>query len=411
MRIAHINALTFGSTGGIMLHAADLARTRGHTVFTYSPYPYSAKYAPLPEPPQGHRYFGTWLERRMHNLIGRVIGWDGSFSKKGTEELVRQLREDKIELVHLHNLHGYCIHLPTLFRYIKQDHIKVVWTLHDCWSFTGHCAHYEVVGCDKWKTACRNCPQIREYPQCRFDNSKRQHRKKKEWFSDVEDMTLVLPSHWLQKQVKQSFLKGYPTKVINNGIDLTVFQKSDSDFRKRYHCEDKKLVLGVAFGWGMRKGLDVFIELAKRLDDSYQIVLVGTSEAVDATLPDNILSIHRTADQKELAAIYTAADVFVNPTREEVLGLVNIEALACGTPVVTFNSGGSPECVDETCGVVVEKDDTQAVLEHIVRICEQRPYNEEACIHMAKTFDKNRKFTEYVDLYEKSRNHHSLLSQ
>lgn len=392
-----------------MLQIAQEARQRGHTVFTYSPYPYSANYAALPTPPQGHRFFGTWVERRMHNLIGRITGWDGHFSKQGTQKLIEKLREDHIELLHLHNLHGYCIHLPTLFSYIKKDNIQVVWTLHDCWSFTGHCPHYEVAGCDKWKRGCYRCPQIREYPQCRLDNSKHQYKAKKKWFTGVKRMTLVTPSEWLREQVKQSFLRNYYTQVIHNGIDLSVYQRCDSDFRKQYRCENKKILLGVAFDWGMRKGLDVFAELAQRLDDSYQIVLVGTSAAVDAELPENIVSIHRTHDQRELAAIYSAADVFVNPTREEVLGLVNIEALACGTPVVTFRSGGSPECVNATCGVVVEKDDINAMMREIVRICEEHPYSEEACVHASRSFDKNRKYTEYVDLYETSRDHYTLL--
>ena len=182
------------------------------------------------------------------------------------------------------------------------------------------------------------------------------YQLKKKWFTGVENMTLVTPSEWLAGLVKQSFLKDYPIRVINNGIDLEVFKPTPSNFRETYGCGDKKIVLGVAFGWGERKGLDVFLDFAKRLDsERYQIVLVGTDENVDKQLPNTVISIHRTQNQTELAKIYTAADVFVNPTREEVFGLVNIEALACGTPGVTFNTGGSPECYDATCGSVVPK--------------------------------------------------------
>ena len=214
-------------------------------------------------------------------------------------------------------------------------------------------------------------------------------------------MTIVTPSEWLASLVKESYLKDYPVKVINNGIDLNIFKPTESDFIKKYALENKYIVLGVAFGWGRRKGLDVFIELAKRLDEEkYKIVLAGTDDNVDKLLPDNIISIHRTQNQTELAEIYTAADVFANPTREENYPTVNMEALACGTPVVTFNTGGSPEMLDETCGAAVAKDDNDAMYNEIIRICEKKPYSMEACIKKAKGFDKNEKFGEYIRLYE-----------
>ena len=180
---------------------------------------------------------------------------------------------------------------------------------------------------------------------------------------------------------------------------MDIFKPTESDFRKKYNLEDKKIVLGVASSWSNRKGLDVFIELSKRLPSNYQIVLVGTNDEVDKQLPNNIISIHRTNNQKELAEIYSASDVFANPTKEEVLGLVNVEALACGTPVVTFNAGGSPECVNENCGSIVEIDDIEAFEKEIIRICEEKPYAKEDCFAKAREFDKNSKFKEYVELY------------
>jgi glycosyltransferase involved in cell wall biosynthesis len=226
------------------------------------------------------------------------------------------------------------------------------------------------------------------------------HNRKKALFSGL-DMTIVTPSQWLADLVKQSFLKDYPVKVIHNGIDLNVFRPTDGDFRQRYGIpESKKILLGVAFGWGVRKGLDVFVELAKRLDpEQYRIVLVGTDDRTDAQLPKNIISIHRTNNQQELAQIYTAADLFVNPTREEVLGMVNLEAIACGTPVVTFRSGGSPECVDDTCGSVVDCDDFDGLEREIRRICAERPYSAENCLKRAVEFDANERFREYIRLY------------
>ena len=232
-----------------------------------------------------------------------------------------------------------------------------------------------------------------------LDTSKKMYQLKKEWFCGVENMTIVTPSQWLSDLVKQSFLKDYPVKVINNGIDLSVFKPVESDFREKYGLVDKKIVLGVSFGWGYRKGLDVFVELAKWLSDDYRIVLVGTDANTDSSLPENIISIHRTDNQTELAKIYTAADVFVIPTREENYPTVNMEAIACGTPVVTFKTGGSPEIVDESCGSVVEVDDGDAMEKEIIRICEEKPYSNSACLERAKTFDMNDRFNEYVELY------------
>lgn len=214
-------------------------------------------------------------------------------------------------------------------------------------------------------------------------------------------MTIVTPSRWLENLVKQSFLKGSPVSVIHNGINLAVFQPVSGNFREKNGLGNKRIVLGVAFGWDARKGLDVFIELSRRLPASYQIVLVGTDTNVDKLLPENILSIHRTQNQQELAEIYTAADVFVNPTREENYPTVNMEALACGTPVLTFQTGGSPEMLDESCGAVVACDDVDALEKEILRICTYKPYTEDACLEKAREFDQSERFKEYLKLYER----------
>ena len=223
---------------------------------------------------------------------------------------------------------------------------------------------------------------------------------KKKWFTGIQNLTIVTPSRWLAEQVKQSFLKDYPVKVINNGIDLNLFTRTESEFRIRYGCTNKKIVLGVAFGWGKSKGLDVFCALSKRLPEDYQIVLVGTDDKLDAQLPGNVISIHRTQNQCELAEVYSAADVFINPTRGDTFPTVNIESLACGTPVVTFAVGGSPEILDESCGVVVPRDDVDALESAIRYVCEKNPFTQDACIARAKRFDKQDRFQDYIDLYE-----------
>ncbi len=342
----------------------------------------------------------TW-DSRVHGWWSWFTMFKGMGSYRKTAAFLKRLKNDMPDLIHLHNLHGSYIHLPLLFRFIKEHNIPVVWTLHDCWAFTAICSHYTIAQCDRWQTGCHDCPQRKRFSAAPVDSSKRVWSLKRSWFQQVPNMTIVTPSAWLSAQVKASFLKEYPVMTIHNGIDLQVFSPTDSDFRQRYHLEDKRIVLGVAFGWGKEKGLDVFLSLAQRLDDHYRLVLVGTTEAMDATLPDKVISIHRTHDQTELAAIYSQADVFVNPTREDTFPTVNLEALACGTPVVTFQTGGSPECIDPSCGVVVEVDDLATMEQEIVRICTTQPYDEAACRKRAEQFEKTQRLEEYIALYKR----------
>ena len=232
-----------------------------------------------------------------------------------------------------------------------------------------------------------------------FDKSQYLFEKKKEILTGL-DLTIITPSNWMADQVKQSFLNIYDVKVIHNGINLSVFRPAESDFRKRYGLEDKFVILGVAFGWGERKGLDVFVELSRRLDDRFKIVLIGTNDDIDKQLPENIVSIHRTQNQAELAEIYTAADLLVNPTREENYPTVHMESLACGTPVLSFATGGCAEMLDDTCGMTVPKNDIDAMEKAIVRILEEKPFSAEACIQKATEFREDDRFKEYVKLYE-----------
>lgn len=335
-----------------------------------------------------------------HNLLSRLTGREGLFSAAATRKLTEDIRRYDPDVIHLHNLHGHYLHYEVLFRFLKEYGKPVVWTLHDCWAFTGHCPYFDAAGCGKWKTGCAGCSQYRAYPGSLTDNAASMWRRKKNCFAGGGRVVLAAPSGWLAELARNSFLHRRPVRVIPNGIDLTVFRPTESDFRKRHHCEDKILLLGVAFDWGYRKGLDVFTDLAKRLDDRYQIVLVGTNEAIDRRLPEKIISIHRTRDQRELAEVYTAADLFVNPTREDNFPTVNLEALACGTPVLTFRTGGSPEAIDESCGAVVDCGDVDALEEQIRRITAERPFGEEACVHRAARFDAAKRFEEYIVLYK-----------
>lgn len=400
MRVAQINMVHYGSTGKIMFQIAKAAVENGIMMKTFSTFPASKKWVKLPPALDGHTYYGSRIGNNIHFFLGRLAGGYGFHSRFSTWQLIRKLKAFKPDVLHLHNLHAGYIHLPMLFNYARKTNIQVIWTLHDCWAFTGKCAYFTIANCDKWQHGCHECPQLNTYPVCYIDRTKGFWKKKKRMLTRLKKLTLVTPSQWLADLTKKSFLGEWPIKVINNGIDLSVFKPTQSEFKTKYSCEDKFVILGVAFGWGTRKGLDVFLELSKVLDDRYQIVLVGTDENIKDQLPSNVIAIHRTANQQELAEIYSAADLFINPTREENYPTVNMEALACGTPVLTFRTGGSPEIIDETCGSCVDCDDLQGLINEIERIHDQSPYSKEACLRKAESFDMYCRFKEYVQLYE-----------
>ena len=399
MNIVQINSVNFGSTGNITLKIADAARKEGHTVYTACPRSRDNQKKTV----ENQIFIGNRFSRNLHRILARITGLYGCFSYFSTLRFLRRIKRLKIDIIHLHNLHAYYINLPLLFRFIKKNNIKTIWTLHDCWAFTGQCPYFTYAKCDKWENGCYACSQYKRYPESYVDRTRLMYKKKKRWFTGVKDMTIVTPSLWLKELAKRSFLKEYPVTVINNGIDLNVFKPSESDFREKNGIgKDKKILLGVAFDWEARKGLDVFTKLEGRLDpDKYKIVLVGTNDETDKTLPKSIISVHRTPNQTELAKIYTAADLFINPTREENYPTVNMEALACGTPVLTFNTGGSAEIPDKKCGAYVPTDDVDALEKMILSICASSPFSTEACLERAKNFDHTEKFGDYIKLYEK----------
>ncbi len=397
MKIAQINGGVFGSTGRILFGIARQAQSAGHQVQCFAPVTSTNRYS---QPDMPYTQLGSYRGRQLSVLAARLTGYNGCFARQTTRKLIRQLETFQPDIIHLHNLHDSYVNLPMLFAWLKKSRLPVVWTLHDCWAFTGKCPHFTQVQCEKWRTGCYQCPQLYRYPKALQDKTRQMWQRKREWFSGVENLTLVTPSQWLANLVRESFLRDKPVRVIPNGIDLEAFAPTQGNFREEYGLNGKYLVLAVSFGWGKAKGLDVLLALADQLGENYRLVLVGTDETVEQTLPKNIVSIHRTQNQRELARIYTAADVFVNPTREENYPTVNMEAIACGTPVVTFRTGGSPEILDESCGSIVEVDDVAALQAEIVRICENIPYSREACLQKAAEFDMTRRFWEYIALYE-----------
>ncbi len=390
MKVVQINVTCgVGSTGKICLAVSELLSEKGVENYVL----YSEQSC---ESENAIKY-ANGKSLKLQALKSRVLGNYGFNSKAITKNLISHLERINPDIVHLHNLHGHNCDLKTLFSYFKRKKIKLFWTFHDCWAFTGYCTHFDMIGCNKWLKGCQECPQKKQYSWF-FDKSERLFHQKHDLSTEL-DLTIIAPSRWLKNLVKHSFFKDYDVKVINNGIDLDIFKPTKSDFREKHSLQNKKIVLGVAFDWDNAKGLDAFYELSETLGDDYKVVLVGVSDAVKATLPENILALGKTKTQKELAEIYTSADVFFNPTRQDTFPTVNIEALACGTPVVTFATGGSIEIIDESSGSIIGQNDMHSARLEIEHICTEHPFSSEDCIKRAKQFDKNEKYKEYIKLY------------
>lgn len=395
MKVLQINSVCgYGSTGRIATDIYKILEEHGHEcLIAYGR-------GTAPEEIKSLK-IGSNIDNYLHVAKTRLFDKHGFASTKATKEFIEKAKEYDPDVIHLHNIHGYYLNIEILFNYLREINKPIIWTLHDCWAFTGHCAYFDYANCYRWKNKCYDCPQKKSYPKSLIsDNSKWNYEKKKQLFLGLKNMTIVTPSNWLANLVKQSFLNEYDIRVINNGIDLTVFNPKDKCiFRKKYGLENKFLILGVASVWDERKGLKYFIQLSKYINEDSKIILVGLNDKQLEGLPKNIIGIKRTNSIEELAEIYSSVDVFVNPTLEEVLGLVNLEALACGVPVITFNTGGSVECVDESCGIIVEKDNLQGLIDSISEI-QKNTFDKNKCIEKARSFEKNNKYSSYIQLYK-----------
>lgn len=400
MKIAQINTVCGnGSVGRITVDIYHVLKKEGHEGKIY----YGRRTAP--QDVDAER-FGSDRDMGFHVLSTFFTGTHGFSSTGQTKRLVEALKDYDPDLIHLHNVHGFYLNVEILFDYLKKCGKPIVWTLHDCWSFTGHCSYFDYAGCEKWKTGCSHCPQYRSsYPYALFkDGSRENYERKKAAFSGVERLTLVTPSQWLADLVKQSFLKEYPVKVIPNGIDLERFCPKERNNKAPYQ------ILGVANVWDQRKGLDYLKELSRMLDRSrYEVIAVGVSKKQLRELPEGMRGIEHTKNVEELAELYSQAAVYVNPTLEDNFPTTNLEALACGTPVVTFDAGGSAESVTESCGRVVPKRDVNALYRAVTELCEKGESMRAACRERALLYHKYDRFGEYLNLYEESINHYSNL--
>lgn len=388
-KIAVINGGNTGSTGKIMYGIGKQAINNGFEYKTFSPWFKNEK-----KGIEYHTFLRPSIERKICRRINYFTGSLDSLNYFSTKYLIKKLDEYKPDIIHLHNLHGNYLNLQMLFSYIKKSNIKIVWTLHDCWSFTGECSHFESVNCNKWQNYCNNCPQISAYPETRIDSSKRLFFSKEKMFSDLKNCTIVTPSEWLKSLTEKSYLNQYKIITINNGVNLDVFHPKKSNIRSRYSLENSFIILGVSPIWSYSKGIDRFNRLAEVLPNECKIVLIGSK--ADITINKKIIYIGRTSSIHELVEWYSSADVLLNPTREDTFPTVNLESLACGTPVLTYGACGSAEAINAECGNIINDNNVLDVLEQL----EISNFSMSKCLQRAHDFDENKKYESYIKIYK-----------
>lgn len=392
-KLVQINIVCNGSTGRIMNQIQQEAMQQGWEAYSFFG---------RGEPTNDKCYkLSTKFDTLFHLLLTRLFDIHGHGSKRATKKLVKEIEKIDPDVIQLHNIHGYYLHIGTLFNYLKKCNKKIVWTLHDFWAVTGHCAHFTYPKCEKWKTGCSKCIRKKDYPKSSFlDGSKREYLLKKKLFTGISNMTLVTPSRWVAEHIKDSFLKEYEVKVINNGIDLNVFKPTNTiDIRKKYNIpNEKKIILGVSSIWDDKKGLTEFYELAKEINEEYVVVLVGLTNEQLQALPEGIIGISRTENVEELACFYTAAEVLFNPSKEETFSLVTAEAMACGTQVIVYDNSAVKEVVaDSSVGMILEV--TKPLKENILTIKDFIVKNEGKKIDRVTRYSLKNMTEGYLELY------------
>lgn len=360
-----------------------------------------------PESRSGLLRIGSERDRYTHALISRIFDNAGLLSTNATRKLIIQFERRRPDIIHLHNFHGYFLNYEVLFAWLKQSHIPIVWTLHDCWPFTGHCPFFSYANCYKWREACHNCHRLRTYPKSLvFDGSRRNYRRKKASFSGLPDVTLVAVSNWMASMIQQSFLGSYPVKVIYNGIDTQTFSpqpsETDAATRQRIGLRTPYMLMAVCADWDKHaeKGLDDLLKLADMLPPDYTLVLVGLTKEQISKIPPHVIAIGRVEGRLEMARLYSAADVVLNLSYEESLGMTTIEGLSCGTPSVVYNCTASPELVDSATGFVFDRGDIAGICSSIAHVCSEANNMRTACRERAlRLFDRRDMVRSYMDLY------------
>lgn len=391
-KLVQINVVCNGSTGRIMTQIQKNAMNNG-----WEAYSFFGRGKPANE----YCYkICNKIDILWSVFLTRFFDRHGHGCKRATKKLIRRIEEINPDVIQLHNIHGYYLNIPILFKYLKKCNKKIVWTLHDCWAFTGHCSYFTMINCNNWKEQCKDCKQKNSYPISKLiDNSKNAFNMKKELFTNIKNLTIITPSKWLAELVKQSFLSNYEVKVINNGIDLNVFKPTDTiDVREKYNIPNNKgIILGVSAVWDKRKGLDDFIELSKRIDDSYQIILVGLNKKQIGTLPQNIIGIKRTENIEELANLYTSAKVLFNPSKEETFSLVTVEAMACGIPVIAYDNSAVKELINDNNGLCIKLKDSMD--KNIQKILDYIKNDKNLNFNNINKYSIGKMTEEYIELY------------
>lgn len=391
----------YGSTGSICVDIASVLEEKGHECYIaygQGTTTYSKSFK-----------IGTVLENHLHNIGSRLLGKQGYFTKSGTKKLVEFIIEYNPDIIHLHNLHGNYLNIEILFEFLASYTGSVVWTLHDCWAFTGKCAHYTDVQCFKWQTQCEKCPQVNKYPTSLFlDQSDIMYSDKKKWFNSIKNLTIIPVSNWLTNEVKKSFLKNHPIVNIYNWVNHSTFINDNEDIKERYGiAKNKFIILGVSAGWNLSNNrLKDFIALSKIISKDMQIVLVGKA-ATKNDIPSSIIHIPYVDNANELAKLYSNSDVYVHLSTEDTFGKVIAEAMSCGTPAIVYNSTACPEIVGEGCGYVVEKRDINGIIEKIQIIKNQGKisYSLKCRSYVLENFDRITNINKTIGVYiENARN-------
>lgn len=342
---------------------------------------------------------GCKISTYLHFIEQRFVDNEGLCSRLETKSLIRHIKKIKPDVINLHNIHDHYLNFKLLFEYLNKTDIKVVWTFHDCWAITGHCMHFVTKKCDRWMSGCYDCPMKGEYPKTFLDRSKQNWHIKKGLFSENKNLTIVACSDWIAGFVKNSYLSSKRLEVIHNGCDIKLFVPQKRTQSSKYR------IIAVSSLWYPNKGeLDVYKLRSMLPEDEYEIIMVGLSAGQVNNLPSGIKGIQRTQNIQELAQLYSDADVLINPTYEDNFPTVNIEALACGTPVITYKTGGSPEAIDKFTGAVVEQGNIYALCEKIQEFKSEnfKENHSKDCRQRAEQmFDKDKCFEQYIELYER----------
>lgn len=393
-KIVFINSFNYGSTGNMCTSIMSEAIEKGYQAKLFVP----NRRANKKHIAKNQELFGNWLLLSMNRKIEQLLGLNDCLNLLSTISLIRKIKRANPDIIHLHNIHSSYINIKILFRFLNKCKKNIVWTLHDCWSFTGRCPHFTLIGCKQWINGCNNCTYSKDdYPKQNINRSSHLWKTKKKYFTLNKSIKLVTPSFWLENLVKESYFSKNQVITIHNGIDLNNFNFIDSNIKEKFDLTNKKILLAVSNPWYEKKGYNDLIELSYLLSKKYKLVLIGSVPS-NLQRSTEVLYIPEIDSQIELAEWYSAADLFINPTKEEVLGNVNIESLACGTPVIVYNTGGCPEIVNHDVGCVV--NNITELLDAINIYADKKAELHNKCLERAKLFSKDKMTSKYISLYD-----------